>query len=101
MHEGLVPEASLGTHFFNDLVEANMLYCAVYPGKEGNVIDRDFFERSVNKLASLVPEAKPLSSAVKVIDGLDSRRRRQVCVKSDVMKQRLICYLDEPEPTRK
>jgi hypothetical protein len=38
----------LGTHFFNDLVESDMVYCAVNPGKEGNVVDREFFDRAEN-----------------------------------------------------
>ncbi|OPY34247.1 MAG: phosphoenolpyruvate synthase [Methanomassiliicoccales archaeon PtaU1.Bin124] len=102
MHEGLVPEASLGTHFFNDLVEANMLYCAIYPTKEGNVLDKEFLAGAKNMLASLIPEAKPFSSSVKVIDGSNVKKGLQVCVKSDVMKQRLICYLDPvAEPSRK
>ena len=32
----VVPDMSLGTHFFNDLVEANMLYLAVHPPRRGN-----------------------------------------------------------------
>ncbi len=90
MHEGLVPEASLGTHFFNDLVELDMLYCAVHPGKEGSRIDTGFFERAQNRLSELVPEASGLSSVVKVIDADGSRIR--VC--SDVRMQTFACYLD-------
>ena len=37
MHERLVPDVSLGTHFFNDLVEHDMLYVAYFPKKAGNV----------------------------------------------------------------
>lgn len=33
MHAGLIPDVSLGTHFFNDLVEMDMLYLAVSPGR--------------------------------------------------------------------
>lgn len=42
MHTGLVPEISLGTHFFNDLVEHELLYLACFPGKPGNSIDADW-----------------------------------------------------------
>lgn len=90
MHEGLVPEASLGTHFFNDLVESDMLYCAVRPGKEGSVLNTGFFTSSANRLEELLPDAKELAGAVKVIDtdGLGIR----VC--SDVQKQRFTCFVD-------
>ncbi len=39
MREGLVPDVSLGTHFFNDLVEMQVLYLALIPGKEGNCVN--------------------------------------------------------------
>ncbi|MGE5379294.1 MAG: PEP/pyruvate-binding domain-containing protein [Candidatus Saccharibacteria bacterium] len=93
MHEGLVPEASLGTHFFNDLVESDMLYCAIYPTKDGNVLNRKFFERSKNRLASLLPEARSFSSSVKVIECDGSKDDPRVYLHSDVLKQVLTCYL--------
>ncbi|NLX47071.1 MAG: pyruvate, phosphate dikinase [Euryarchaeota archaeon] len=88
MHEGLVPEASLGTHFFNDLVESDMIYCAVYPERDGYVLDRDFFSGSDNRLASLLPDAAPFDSVIKVIDA----RRLGVKVCSDVRKQTFTCF---------
>ncbi len=97
MHEGLVPEASLGTHFFNDLVEADMLYCAIYPKKDGNILNQEFFSKSENRLTSLIPEAKSYSSSVKVIDGTGDNTGLRICVNSDVSRQRLTCYLDAPE----
>jgi pyruvate,water dikinase len=39
MHERLIPDVSLGTHFFNDLVEHDMLYVAYFPRNSGNTID--------------------------------------------------------------
>jgi hypothetical protein len=89
MHEGLVPEASLGTHFFNDLVESDMVYCAVHPNKEGHVLNREFFDGSENLLASLLPEDAAYGTAVKVIDG--GRLGVRVC--SDVQKQSFTCFI--------
>ncbi|MCL5095961.1 MAG: PEP/pyruvate-binding domain-containing protein [Candidatus Omnitrophica bacterium] len=40
MHEGLVPDVSLGTHFFNDLVEMDMLCLAIFPEKIGQSSER-------------------------------------------------------------
>jgi pyruvate,water dikinase len=68
MHEGLIPDVSLGTHFFNDIVEMNMVYFAVYPDREGYIINNDFFNNSENKLAELHPHAKLWADVVKVID---------------------------------
>jgi hypothetical protein len=94
MHEGLVPEASLGTHFFNDLVESDMVYCAVHPGKEGSVIDREFFDGAENRLSTLMPEAAQYANAVKVIDADGCTMR--LC--SDVQKQTFALFI---EPTEK
>jgi len=34
MRDDLIPDVSLGTHFFNDLVEMDILYLAVFPGRK-------------------------------------------------------------------
>ena len=94
MHEGLVPEASLGTHFFNDLVESEMLYFAIYPMKDDNILDREFFNQSENRLASLLPDAGSFVSSIKVIDGNDEENDLRILIMSDVLKQRLTCYLE-------
>ncbi|MFP4500959.1 MAG: PEP/pyruvate-binding domain-containing protein [Candidatus Hydrogenedentota bacterium] len=39
MREDLVPDVSMGTHFFSELVEADMLYLAVFPGQQGHQVD--------------------------------------------------------------
>ncbi len=94
MHEGLVPEASLGTHFFNDLVEYDMLYCAVYPDRKEHTLDRNFFKEAPNELPALLG-SDALSSVIKVIDRKEDGPH--ICVSSDVLKQRLTCYSDVPK----
>ena len=93
MHEGLVPEVSLGTHFFNDLVETDMLYFAVFPQKYDNTLNKEFFEKMPNQLTRLLPDAKPWSSAVCVIDGGQKKDQPPICLNSNVLKQQVICYL--------
>src|SRR4030067_1093357 len=56
MHGTGVPDVPPATHFFNDLVEADMLYLALFLGKKGNSLNGEFFRRSRNRLADLVPE---------------------------------------------
>lgn len=63
-----VPDLSFGTHFFQDLVEANIRYLALYPDEEGVVFAQDFFRHSPNSLTSLLPEYEYLSAIVHVID---------------------------------
>ncbi len=68
MREDLIPDVSLGTHFFNDLVECDMLYLALFPGKKGNGWNREFFESAPNRLSDLMPDAARWEHVVRVID---------------------------------
>jgi pyruvate,water dikinase len=68
MHERLIPDVSLGTHFFNDLVEHDMLYVAYFPKKTENYLDPDWFRGARNQLLDLVPSAESLADVVRVID---------------------------------
>lgn len=68
MNENLVPDVSLGTHFLNELIEADMLYFALFPGKDGNRIDEDFLMGQANRLADILPGQEGHADAVRVID---------------------------------
>jgi hypothetical protein len=68
MHERLIPDVSLGTHFFNDLVEHDMLYLAYFPKRTGNFLDVNWFRWAPSRLLELVPAAGSLEDVVKVID---------------------------------
>jgi pyruvate,water dikinase len=63
-----VPDLSFGTHFFQDLVESNIRYLALYPDEPGNVFAADFFRTSANLLPELLPEYEFLSAVLRVID---------------------------------
>ena len=67
MNENLVPDISLGTHFFNDIVEFKMLYCALFPTIAGNNINKAFLESAPNRLYALLPGQDRWSDAVRVI----------------------------------
>lgn len=63
-----VPELSFGTHFFQDLVEAGILYLPLYPDEQNNIFNEDFFARSNNILTDLIPDSEDLLEFIKVID---------------------------------
>ena len=62
------PEVSYGTHFFQDLVEANIYPLPLFPDDPGAVYDEAFFTNAPNKLGVLLPEDQDFSSIVKVVD---------------------------------
>jgi predicted nucleotidyltransferase len=63
-----VPELSFGTHFFQDLVEANIRYLPLYPDDSGAVLNEAFLTNSRNWLPDLLPEFAHLAGTVRVID---------------------------------
>ena len=95
MHEGLVPDVSLGTHFFNNLVELDILYMAIYPEKSDNLVNREFLDSSVNHLSSLFPDASKWSDAVKVIDFSGPECEDQLYLNVNSVEQRGFFYLDK------
>ena len=93
MHGTVVPDVSLGTHFFNDLVEADMLYLALFLGKKGNSLNEEFFRRSRNRLADLVPEEAGWSDVVRVIDIPGAPGGRALYLNANSPGQKAVCYL--------
>ena len=90
MHERLVPDVSLGTHFFNDLVEHDMLYVAYFPKKAGNTIDDQWFRHAPNRLLELEPDAGALTDVVRVIDCGDAGQ--QVWLRADATAQQALLF---------
>jgi hypothetical protein len=95
MHEGLVPDVSLGTHFFNDLVEFNMLYLALYPDHKDCRFNEQFFLKAPNRLTTLLPDAVQWGEAVKVIDTIDQSNSGRMILSVDSMNQKAVCYVEE------
>jgi predicted nucleotidyltransferase len=63
-----VPDVSFGTHFFQDLVEANIKYLPLYPDERGNIFNEEFFASAPNIFSQLIPEMSHLEKIIKVID---------------------------------
>ncbi len=93
MREDLVPDVSLGTHFFNDLVEMDILYLALFPGRKGNSWNYAFFEQTPNRLAELLPNDGRWSEVVRVIDM--PRDGATLKLNANALTQQVLCYLDK------
>ena len=97
MHEGLVPDVSLGTHFFSDLVETDILYLAIFPQRHDNRLNTAFFEQQPNRLAELLPPAAEMAHCVRVIDLPNGASPAVLRLNANTLKQRVFCYLEAPE----
>jgi hypothetical protein len=62
-----VPDVSFGTHFFQDLVEAEIAYLPLYPDEASSVFNERILLHSPNELASLLPKRAELEHVVRVI----------------------------------
>ncbi|MCK4903877.1 MAG: nucleotidyltransferase domain-containing protein, partial [Candidatus Marinimicrobia bacterium] len=63
-----VPDLSFGTHFFQDLVEANIRYLPLYPDEKGNLFNEEFLDNSKNVFLNMLPDFVDIKDVVKVID---------------------------------
>jgi hypothetical protein len=65
--EGYKPEVSYGTHFFQDLVEADIEIVPLFPDDPGVILNEPFLLNSDNLLGRLAPEVKDCEKVVRVI----------------------------------
>lgn len=65
--EGYTPEVSYGTHFFQDLVEADIVMIPLFPDNPGAIFNEDFLVHTDNILRNVVPEVKDSEDVVRVI----------------------------------
>jgi hypothetical protein len=89
--EGITPEPSYGTHFFQDLVEAQIYPLAVYPDQPGDFLNRDFLGHAHNHLTTWLPEAAAHDQCLKVIH-IDAERPNYQ-VEISMNGERALAYL--------
>ena len=65
---GFNPDLSFGSHFFLDLVEANIFYLALFTGKPEVFFNHDWLERQKNILPALLPEEAGLAPVIRICD---------------------------------
>jgi len=65
--EGYTPEVSYGTHFFQDLVEADIAIVPLFPDEPGEFLNETFLLESENILSRIAPEVQDSAEVVRVI----------------------------------
>jgi hypothetical protein len=65
---GITPELSYGTHFFQDLVESDIYALALFPENPDTMFNYQFFNQAPNKLGQLLPQDNLYAKYVRVID---------------------------------
>ncbi len=85
----LMPELSFGTHFFNDLVESDIFYIALFPQKQEVTFNEKLLSEMQNLLTDFVPEAEKYKDVIKVYENSE-KNLQLIC---DVISQKIICLL--------
>jgi hypothetical protein len=90
------PEASYGTHFFQDLVESNILPLPIYPGEEDAFVDYEFFRAADNALGDVAPEWAGYAEYLKVIDVKRAAHGRVLEVIMNGQEERALAFFRRP-----
>ena len=90
---GYNPELSYGSHFFQDLVEAGILYNAIFENEKTRVFKPGLIGGLSNLLMDFDPKSEDLSDIIRVYDvsGLN------LLLCNDMKKERILCYLKIPD----
>jgi hypothetical protein len=82
---GFMPELSYGSHFFQDLVESDIFYAAIFAGQKEVVYHPDWVLNNDNIMKELIACDTQLSQVIHVAktDGLE--------IFSDIVTQTLLC----------
>jgi hypothetical protein len=86
-----MPELSFGTHFFQDLVETNIFYMAIFPEREEVVFSEKRLLSLDNLFEKLMPDHEKYKDIIRIYDVKDMNLR----IASDVVSRRMICYFQK------
>ncbi len=87
----LSPEVSFGTHFFQDLVEMDIFYVALFTEKKGVYFNPSLLTKLENRLVELVPEYSKYAGIVSVTD-FD---KECLLLASDIVSQDIACFIEK------
>ncbi len=90
---GLAPEPSFGTHFFQDLVEANIYPLAIDLEDDGVIFNRDFFYNTPNNLADFIPVDDQLANCLRLIKVSSYRPGQSLSLVMDDERSRATAFL--------
>jgi hypothetical protein len=85
----LQPDLSFGTHFFQDLVETDIFYVAIFPSQKGFSFNEKWFASQPNQLEQLLPDKSRYAEVIKVIDLTNTPAR----ILGDIVSQQVLCFL--------
>lgn len=92
---GEAPEPSFGTHFFQDLVEANIYPLAIYLDDADVVFNREFFYKTPNQLKDFLPNETVSPQCLRLIDVNSFASYRRINLVMDDEQGRAVAFLSD------
>jgi hypothetical protein len=92
---GPAPEPSLGTHFFQDLLEQQIYPLAIYLDDEQSVFNRDFFYHAPNHTEDWTTVDEKIRASIRLIKVSDFRPASFIRIIMSDEKSRAVAYLDK------
>jgi hypothetical protein len=92
---GPAPEPSLGTHFFQDLLEGQIYPLAVVLDDPQTIFSKEFFEQSPNRLAEWIPVEAVLEGALRLVRVADFRKDHHIKVVMSDEKGLAVAFLEK------
>jgi hypothetical protein len=90
-HEGsLIPDLSFGTHFFQDMVEMNIFYMAIYPELKNVIFNTSILDSIPNLLEQFAPEDSQFADVIRIYNV----REKKLILLSDVVAQEMVCFFE-------
>lgn len=83
--EGFMPELSYGSHFFQDIVESEIFYVAIFDGYQNVIFNPDRILQEENLLTTLLPDSVHFKDVIHIANtsGME--------IYSDIVTQKLLC----------
>lgn len=84
----LTPDLSFGSHFFQDLVETDIFYVAIFPGRPGVTFNETWLQGRDNYLGSLLADFESYGHVLKVYNVVEKNTH----LMADIVSQRVVCF---------
>jgi len=92
-----IPELSFGTHFFQDLVEADIKYLPLYPNQSKNIFNEDILLNLENHLIEYLESYQNYESVVRVIKTSEIIQGGSFSIIMDGEANESIGYFKQPD----
>jgi len=91
------PELSFGTHFFQDLVEAEIKYLPLYPDQSKNTFNEDLILHQENHLYNLLENYESFEKVIRVVKTSEVYTGDSLSVIMDGEAGEALCYFKSPD----